>query len=997
MEGAQHLIESDEKELSYREIFVMADAARKENDHETALNLYKQALDFIYKDENLSDFEYKYRECACRDMIIVCQTQLQRKPSDVLPNMQEYADIINQIFETDFNILVDTPLKARSVVELERFFEFIKDFSSRNLDEYNKPELLWFLYYFIARWAFVVRIYYTDCTTQFELAKKCEELCEYSAKRAIYWREKVSESKLQNQLFQKLDNLQKWLNFYPQIQNALTAILQGDHEQASEKLSFIEDKVSQDDIISKEYIQELRGKRLYEQICINPGNYNNLMEQFEVLYKQCVEIFPRVALKIKLLQIRAALRYGDLENAERSFNLVKNLSSSNQKEHSHISMRWLNLIEVQIALLRYKKGIIKSIFDEIRKGIDDISPGIVFEDLALDRLQIRNQGTSQRLSRPEVLFAPLEVERLIVLASIEFEYISRKYDHQRFERACAYLLNAFNILKEIEYKDKYLFDLIEKTYKALVRVNYLETKLKHEEIEAILDSLNMEDIARHHQLEEWVIALAEIIKEKKISNSDPCEDELSGTLLENLRRFSPIISKVSLKTDFPDDFVNFVQDKKHASIFEYAGNPSLNSPEENFITILKLNTGRNHILIIKSAHSLPKHIKDLLVLIADGLSCVLKIHYIYVGAADNLTEGDKKLLYLYSSRFTEVLLQKDMGTIEHLRRMRILGFEFGKLWNQKYPDHNIDLEKLEFMISHHDIGKWKLPVFVLAKPTRPHKEESKLIEDHSENGAEILYGLLGFDEITQIALTHHIQEGLQYGYPIDLKGIDYIKFIKKWISENIEYLDFEERQFLKTNACTFEEKLYKDFILFLDIIEAVTSNFRSYRKPMSFKELAGFMNSKIGVNFPHYIVYFALSLMRNGEGEINSLLSHGEIEDGVLHNDIELPVSYLLDNLYAYLQTIKDRYADEYFLDYEESIKGLKDHLSKGIAMSKNCIRAAMFDLYIRSYGFSKIETEERYGDLMDKFISDFINWTREKGIQPVPDLYGLDFYEVIK
>ncbi len=110
---------------------------------------------------------------------------------------------------------------------------------------------------------------------------------------------------------------------------------------------------------------------------------------------------------------------------------------------------------------------------------------------------------------------------------------------------------------------------------------------------------------------------------------------------------------------------------------------------------------------------------------------------------------------------------KDKDTATHIRRMShysaALARQLG--WSEA------QVEQLLYAAPMHDVGKIGIPDAILLKPGRLTDEEFKVIENHTEMGAEILHGsdseLLQLSEV--VALSHH-EKWDGSGYPKKLAG-----------------------------------------------------------------------------------------------------------------------------------------------------------------------------------------------------------------------------------
>jgi putative nucleotidyltransferase with HDIG domain len=76
-----------------------------------------------------------------------------------------------------------------------------------------------------------------------------------------------------------------------------------------------------------------------------------------------------------------------------------------------------------------------------------------------------------------------------------------------------------------------------------------------------------------------------------------------------------------------------------------------------------------------------------------------------------------------------------------------------------------DVERLSFAAMLHDIGKAKVPLSILDKPSKLTDEERAVIETHPEVGYDALVGTAGVSEETLDAVRHHHEYLDGSGYP----------------------------------------------------------------------------------------------------------------------------------------------------------------------------------------------------------------------------------------
>ena len=115
---------------------------------------------------------------------------------------------------------------------------------------------------------------------------------------------------------------------------------------------------------------------------------------------------------------------------------------------------------------------------------------------------------------------------------------------------------------------------------------------------------------------------------------------------------------------------------------------------------------------------------------------------------------------------------KDNDTGQHIQRINEYSFV---LTEYLYNNHNsifteINPEfylKIKKVASMHDVGKIGIPDFILTKPAKLTIKESKIMQEHTINGAFILSELAGH-MARDIALFHH-EKWNGSGYPYGLK------------------------------------------------------------------------------------------------------------------------------------------------------------------------------------------------------------------------------------
>lgn len=1052
------------KETPYLSLYSNANKAREIGDLESARITYNEAHSAV--DVHSSDKEDQWSRCASLDMVVRCETDLQVSSHEVIETMCKYASEIEKIYSSIHDDKpFEVPLNPRSASEITAFLRFVEGIpeADPNLLDEDTIKKHWLLYYYISRWAFVMRIYFVRCTSQLDLADHCGILSEHAAEKARKWRNHTGElvenadfvlkkeipetaeglrkrltdifdevcglmtnevQPLEDIFIKKLAGVQDWADAHSKIQIALKFMTEGDYAEAAKAFLPIEKEIKKMEYtgqLGEEYEFQLKAKKYYAHACISEDNYEASLADLRLLFLTSFIRFPKIAREIKIFEARAALRYSKLDDAMNAYKIAKVQFAKVEEDQDGILNGWLDLIEAQIALLNHKnpdtpekdtkslseafKGKIvlvcnklgglcpEFILNKVQSGLSDI---LEFEDV--DPLKIEDIKSKFKaytiedsvISRPPAEYLPLEAQRLFVLGMVEIEQIRDEYDHQKYLNGVAYLLNAYSILLELESKDKHLLKQIEDSFKELSRINFTNSRFSEEQIVTILQNLNMEEVAKRNQLEQWTKALLKIMSEQKLTSQEDCEDDFSVTLARIIPQFISSASNVQLIKQNelpkwklkPNDEYSMIQEgtvKKDG--------------KEIFVTTLSLNTNDefdsdDHTIVIESAYELTRYTKGSLMMIATALEKALKIHSLYKNSEGGIVE-DRQRLYDLSGPLTDTLL--DEATIEHKKRIQEFMRVFCGEWNREQNGMPFDIDLLINAARHHDTGKAGTPLIVLLKEGALNNQEYKIIMQHPEVGADRLLGLLKLDPVVKYEFAHHVQEGNRRGYPCDLKGNRYQNEIHEFMAEYLKSLTEEERAFLMSTTETLEGKRNKDMGLMSDILEAMSAESRTYRDKLTLKKLVGFATSNIGINFPHYLIHAFVRYVN--KGLFNDFISHGEIPNGV-KNKFELPVSYKLDAAIEYMESLGEKeFTEIYEIDYNSSLRGLSAGKGCGVAISRECIRAEMFGMYMRTFKIDQKETKKRYGKRCDDYVKGFVEWAKNNGEQPVDDYYGAQGY----
>ncbi len=215
------------------------------------------------------------------------------------------------------------------------------------------------------------------------------------------------------------------------------------------------------------------------------------------------------------------------------------------------------------------------------------------------------------------------------------------------------------------------------------------------------------------------------------------------------------------------------------------------------------------------------------------------------------------------------LKKGDNYTFDHSLRVSILATMIGK-WLGYNEEQLSDLAQASLLF---DIGKLKIPEFILNKPNKTREEEFDIVKKHAQFGYSILLKTEGVtNNIKYSALQHH--ERLDgSGYPLRLKAGQIHEFAK--------------------------------IIMVCDIFDAMT-NKRPYKERTSPFEAAEYIHWNAGKTLDSKIVYIFLknlSVFYTGK-EVK--LSTGEI-GRIIYVDVNFPTRPVIQVNDKFIDLVKEK------------------------------------------------------------------------------------------
>ncbi|MEJ6950724.1 bifunctional diguanylate cyclase/phosphohydrolase [Natronospora cellulosivora (SeqCode)] len=192
--------------------------------------------------------------------------------------------------------------------------------------------------------------------------------------------------------------------------------------------------------------------------------------------------------------------------------------------------------------------------------------------------------------------------------------------------------------------------------------------------------------------------------------------------------------------------------------------------------ILLLNTGGDGCeKIIKRIKKYSKDASGGLIPISVSLGYSVKeysyqdIHKVLQKAEDNMYKEKSvdriKVRNIMKEKICKKLAEKTSETEEHIVRMKKLANEFAQ---ELDLDEN-DIERLDKLVSVHDIGKISIPFEILNKEGDLSQKEWEILKTHPEIGYRIAFSIDDLVPVAEEILSHH-EHWDGSGYPKGLKG-----------------------------------------------------------------------------------------------------------------------------------------------------------------------------------------------------------------------------------
>jgi len=215
------------------------------------------------------------------------------------------------------------------------------------------------------------------------------------------------------------------------------------------------------------------------------------------------------------------------------------------------------------------------------------------------------------------------------------------------------------------------------------------------------------------------------------------------------------------------------------------------------------------------------------------------------------------------------LKKGDNYTFDHSLRVSILATMIGK-WLGYSQEQLSELAQASLLF---DIGKLKIPEFILNKPEKTRQEEFEIIKKHAQFGYSILLKTQGVtNNIKYSALQHHERlDGT--GYPLRLKSGQIHEFAK--------------------------------IIMVCDVFDAMT-NKRPYRDGASPFEAAEYLYWNAGKTFDSKIVYILLKNLSVFYTGKKVLLSTGETGQ-IVYVDVNFPTRPVVQTKDRFVDLVKEK------------------------------------------------------------------------------------------
>ncbi len=214
------------------------------------------------------------------------------------------------------------------------------------------------------------------------------------------------------------------------------------------------------------------------------------------------------------------------------------------------------------------------------------------------------------------------------------------------------------------------------------------------------------------------------------------------------------------------------------------------------------------------------------------------------------------------------LEESDDYTFEHSIRVSMLSTMIGK-WLGYNEEQLIELAEASLLF---DIGKMKIPAFILNKPGKVTEEEFEILKRHAQFGYRILMMTSGVtSNIKYSALQHHERMDGS-GYPLKIKSNQIHEFAK--------------------------------IIMICDIFDAMTHD-RPYAKKISPFKAAEYIAWQSGTTLDYRIAYVFLSNISEYFVGKEVILSDGRIGK-IVYVDVNYPTKPLISVDDGFIDLIKE-------------------------------------------------------------------------------------------
>ncbi|MBN1494586.1 HD domain-containing protein [Candidatus Peregrinibacteria bacterium] len=793
-------------------------------------------------------------------------------------------------------------------------------------------------------------------------------------------------------------------------------------EEIRERLKkSVNNYVSQQDSYQDEYIQDFEYNLELLALCYfataytYPQKYQQELINLKIIYSIAEEYYlERIQQIIQIYIARLAVGNGYYHDADKALGKGYDLRKRDRKinnGYDHILDKWLDVLNCENLLQKHRtEQTIVQQKDNIHASCIDEAELEFIEDTQfnshdhIDKIKQIEEFFAEythpkaKINLKRGVFLPLEARTYFLLGRVNVEKVkifrkdlSEDKDSKigrelldAFEKARNYLCEAFSILKQMEYSELEMLDDITNEYIEMVRLNYQLSGLFDNEIDKRLPKRNeMDKIVTNFELQKCVEIIFEAIQTNSIDPRTDYSKQIATFVEKGLMHIIPEVRSLYIVTRSEEewDLSQFQKEDMKAAVNHTLVNSAgeglakfdfYHTKHGKIMLCIKLDKSEKRKMILEIDIPLNEHANNLLLAITNLITKLLK-HF------DLRKELEESTYAEYKKNKSNVLesahvIFEDLffihkPTLTHSRDVaNMLLISAHEIKNED-PNAAIDEEEIYYAGLLHDIGKLDLdPFLILDKASKLLPYERERVEQHALCTVKVLRGLLGFKDfknLIALAVSHHINYGVEQGYPFCAIGDDIQNVLRNlcmyFFEHDKDFLTDEEKIILTSEESKLPEpycKLARDIVI-LDQLQAIRAADRNYRIPIPLDQFEGYLLSRIGRDFDPKRALKIIELIKNGQFSV--FIARTPTESKSLKN---LKTTLLIDwdDILEFLIQNKNLLEEICGIPYNAMIQYFKIGRGRNLQIGYSALRSGFCQIFIdheKTNGLSDDEARE--------------------------------------